>query len=66
MRRKSHRHGGAVHARGISSLKACVICGANDAGDGLCRVAGCVLSTRREQNAHQFLSRLLTPLDHDF
>ena len=26
----------------------------------------CVLSTRREQNAHQFLSRLLTPLDHDF
>ncbi|WP_368017801.1 hypothetical protein [Olsenella sp. AGMB03486] len=40
MPRKPHRHGGAVHARGISSLKACVICGANDAGDGLCRVAG--------------------------
>ena len=36
---KPRRHGGAVHARGISSLKACVICGANDAGDGLCRVA---------------------------
>lgn len=40
MPRKPHRHGGAVHARGISSLKACVICGANDAGDGLCRLAG--------------------------
>lgn len=26
----------------------------------------CVLSTRREQNGHQFLSRLLTPPDHDF
>ena len=26
----------------------------------------CVLSTRREQNGHQFLSRLLTPTDHDF
>lgn len=39
MPRKPHRHGGAVHARGISSLKVCVICGANDAGDELCRVA---------------------------
>ncbi len=39
MPRKPHRHGGAVHVRGISSLKACVICGANDAGDELCRVA---------------------------
>ena len=26
----------------------------------------CVLSTRREQNGHQFLSRLLTPPGHDF
>ena len=34
-----HRHGGAVHARGISSLKVCVVCGASDAGDGLCRLA---------------------------
>jgi transposase-like protein len=29
----------APSARGISSLKACVICGANDAGDGFCRLA---------------------------
>ena len=27
---------------------------------------GCVLSTRREQNGHQFLSRLLTSPGHDF
>jgi hypothetical protein len=39
MPRKPHKHGGAVHARGISNLKVCVICGANDAGDELCRVA---------------------------
>ena len=39
MPRAPHRHGGAVHARGISSLKVCVVCGANDAGDGFCRLA---------------------------
>ena len=33
------RHGGAVHARGISGLKACIACGADGAGDGLCRLA---------------------------
>ena len=39
MPRAPHRHGGAVHARGISSLKVCIVCGANDAGDGFCRLA---------------------------
>ena len=39
MPRAPHRHGGAVHARGISGLKACIVCGANGAGDGLCRLA---------------------------
>ena len=40
MPRKAHRHGGAVRERGISSLKVCVVCGANDLGDSFCRVAG--------------------------
>ena len=40
MPRKSHRHGGAVRERGISSLKVCVVCGANDLGDSFCRLAG--------------------------
>ena len=40
MPRDPHRHGGAVHERGISSLKACVVCGANDLGDSFCRLAG--------------------------
>lgn len=40
MPRKAHGHGGAVHERGISSLKVCVVCGANDLGDSFCRVAG--------------------------
>ena len=39
MPRAPHRHGGAVHARDISGLKACIVCGANDAGDGFCRLA---------------------------
>ena len=39
MPRAPHRHGGAVHARGISGLKVCIVCGANDAGDGFCRLA---------------------------
>ena len=39
MPRAPHRHGGAVHARGISGLKVCIACGANDAGDGFCRLA---------------------------
>lgn len=39
MPRAPHKHGGAVHARGISNLKVCVVCGANDAGDGFCRLA---------------------------
>ncbi len=39
MPRAPHRHGGAVHARGISSLKVCIVCDANDAGDGFCRLA---------------------------
>ena len=39
MPRAPHRHGGAVHARGISGLKVCIVCGANDAGDGVCRLA---------------------------
>ena len=38
MFRMAHRHGGAVHERGISSLKACVVCGANDLGDSFCRL----------------------------
>lgn len=38
MPRKPHRHGGSVHARGISNLKVCVVCGANDLGDSFCRV----------------------------
>lgn len=29
-----------MHGRGISSLKACVVCGANDLGDSFCRLAG--------------------------
>ena len=40
MPRKAHGHGGAVHERGISSLKVCVVCGANDLGDSFCRLAG--------------------------
>lgn len=40
MPRKAHGHEGAVHERGISSLKVCVVCGANDLGDSFCRVAG--------------------------
>ena len=40
MPRKARRHGGAVHERSISSLKACVVCGANDLGDSFCRLAG--------------------------
>lgn len=40
MFRKAHRHGGAIHERGISSLKACVVCGANDLGDSFCRLGG--------------------------
>lgn len=40
MPRGAHRHGGAVRERGISSLKVCVVCGANDLGDSFCRVAG--------------------------
>lgn len=39
MPRAPHKHGGAVHARGISSLKVCIVCGANDAGDEFCRLA---------------------------
>lgn len=33
MPRKAHTHGHAVHSRGISSLKVCVECCANDLGD---------------------------------
>ena len=40
MPRGAHGHGGAVHERGISSLKVCVVCGANDLGDSFCRLAG--------------------------
>lgn len=40
MPRRAHGHGGAVHERGISSLKVCVACGANDLGDSFCRLAG--------------------------
>ena len=40
MPRKAHRRGGAVREHGISSLKVCVVCGANDLGDSFCRVAG--------------------------
>ena len=40
MPRDPHRHGGAVHERGISSLKACVVRGTNDPGDSFCRLAG--------------------------
>lgn len=39
MPREPHKHGGAVHMRGISSLKVCVVCGANDLGDSFCRLA---------------------------
>ena len=39
MPRAPHRYGGAVHARGISNLKVCVVCGASDAGDEFCRLA---------------------------
>ena len=39
MPRAPRRHGGAVHARGISGLKACIVCGADGAGDGSCRLA---------------------------
>ena len=38
--RGAHGHGGAVRERGISSLKVCVVCGANDLGDSFCRLAG--------------------------
>ena len=40
MPREAHGHGRAVRERGISSLKACVVCGANDLGDSFCRLAG--------------------------
>ena len=40
MPRKAHRRGGAGQKRGISSLKVCVVCGANDLGDSFCRLAG--------------------------
>ena len=33
MPRKAHTHGHAVHSRGISGLKVCVECAANDLGD---------------------------------
>ena len=33
MPRKAHTHGHAVHSRGISNLKVCVECAANDLGD---------------------------------
>ena len=39
MPRAPRRHGGAVHARGISGLKVCIVCGADGAGDGFCRLA---------------------------
>lgn len=40
MPREPHRRGGAGRKRGISSLKVCVVCGANDLGDSFCRLAG--------------------------
>ena len=40
MPRKARRHGGAVHERSISPLKAYVVCGANDLGDSFCRLVG--------------------------
>ena len=39
MPRGSHRCGGDVRERGISNLKVCVLCGANDLGDEFCEVA---------------------------
>ena len=39
MPREPHRCGGAVRERGISNLKVCVVCGANDLGDEFCEVA---------------------------
>ncbi len=33
-------HDGVVHERGISSLKACVVCGPNDPGVSFCRLTG--------------------------
>ncbi|MBQ9005214.1 MAG: IS1595 family transposase [Atopobiaceae bacterium] len=39
MPRESHRTGHDVHVRGISNLKVCVVCGANDLGDEFCRLA---------------------------
>ena len=77
MPRKPHRHGGAVRARGISSLKVCVVCGANDAGDEFCRladrgrptdealagaVAGLGAGTRVATDAHQGHGRVLPAL----
>ena len=37
--RKAHRHGHAVHAKGMSNAKVCIVCGANDPGDCLLRMA---------------------------
>ncbi len=39
MPRAPHAHGTATRRRGISSLKVCVVCGANDLGDSFCRLA---------------------------
>ena len=39
MPRGSHRCGGDVRERGISNLKVCVLCGANDLGDEFCELA---------------------------
>lgn len=39
MPRRAHRNGHAVHIRGISNLKVCIVCGVNDLGDAFCRLA---------------------------
>ena len=39
MPRERHRNGKGVKARGISNLKVCVLCGANDLGDVFCELS---------------------------
>ena len=39
MPREPHRNGKGVKVRGISNLKVCVVCGANDLGDSFCELS---------------------------
>ena len=50
----------AVRERGISSLKVCVVCGANDLGDSFCRLAGRGRPTDAQLKAAQTMGNILS------